>query len=120
MGLAQENCIPCRDGGPTLDDRQTSELLGGLKNWRVTDSHHLQKHLSFAEFQSALDWVNAAGALCEQQGHHADFSVGWGYVDIDLFTHKASGLTRSDFVLAAKFDRIGAKAPYEEYAHQSP
>ncbi len=36
--------------------------------------------------------------------HHADFTVGWGYVDIEIHTHKSRGLTRADAVLAARFD----------------
>jgi pterin-4a-carbinolamine dehydratase len=30
--------------------------------------------------------------------------VGWGYVDIEIHTHKSRGLTRADAVLAARFD----------------
>jgi pterin-4a-carbinolamine dehydratase len=32
--------------------------------------------------------------------------VGWGYVDINIHTHKAGGVTHADAVLAAKLDAI--------------
>lgn len=106
MALSAEICEVCRDGGPTLPSAETAELLKELKGWEVVDAHHLHKTLSFPDFQSALDWVNGAGAVCEAQGHHADFKLGWGYADAVIYTHKAKGLTRSDFVLAARFDLL--------------
>ncbi|WP_254967944.1 4a-hydroxytetrahydrobiopterin dehydratase [Cyanobium sp. CH-040] len=108
VALRDETCIPCRDGGPTLDAEELAELKAELPGWQVIDGHHLHKHLEFADFRTALDWLSRAGAICEEQGHHGDFRVGWGYVDVDVFTHKANGLTRADAVLAAKFDAIGS------------
>ncbi|SBO42849.1 4a-hydroxytetrahydrobiopterin dehydratase [Cyanobium sp. NIES-981] len=106
MALADETCIPCRDGGPTLEAGELEELLPELPGWNVVDGHHLSRRLEFPDFASALSWLNSAGAICEEQGHHADFQVGWGYVGMDLFTHKAGGVTRADVVLAAKLDAL--------------
>jgi len=75
-------------------------------DWGVIDGHHLERVWTFRDFESALDFVNAAGAICEQQGHHADFEFGWGRVKALIWTHKIDGLTESDFILAAKFDEI--------------
>lgn len=106
MALRDETCVPCRDGGPTLEAEELSELQAELPGWEVVEGHHLHRRLTFADFNAALSWLNRAGEICEQQGHHADFRVGWGYVEIDLHTHKADGLTRADAVLAAKFDAL--------------
>jgi 4a-hydroxytetrahydrobiopterin dehydratase len=106
MALRDETCIPCRDGGPTLDAQELAELTAELPGWEVVDGHHLHRRLEFADFSTALAWLNRAGAICEEQGHHANFAVGWGYVDVEIFTHKANGLTRADAVLAAKFDGL--------------
>jgi 4a-hydroxytetrahydrobiopterin dehydratase len=83
-----------------------AELLNELIDWRVVDGHHLYKRLTFANFVTALGWLNRAGAICEEQGHHGDFRIGWGYLEIEIHTHKAGGLTRADAVLAAKFDAL--------------
>ncbi len=104
MALSDESCIPCRDGGPTLEPSELEELRQELPGWEVIDSHHLHKRREFPDFARALAWLNRAGEICEEQGHHADFAVGWGYVDITIYTHKAHGLTRADAILAAKFD----------------
>lgn len=106
MALRDETCIPCRDGGPTLDAQELAELTAELPGWNVVDGHHLHRRWEFADFSTALAWLNRAGAICEEQGHHANFAVGWGYVEVEIFTHKANGLTRADAVLAAKFDGL--------------
>jgi 4a-hydroxytetrahydrobiopterin dehydratase len=46
------------------------------------------------------------GYIAEAEGHHPDLHVHWGRLVIDLTTHAAKGLTRNDFVLAAKIDHI--------------
>jgi 4a-hydroxytetrahydrobiopterin dehydratase len=112
MGLADEACLPCRDGEPTLTEQDISELLKELPGWEVVDHHHLHKTWRFTDFRSALDWVNRAGAICESQGHHAEFGLGWGHADAVIYTHKVDGLTRADAVLAARFEAMEAKNPY--------
>ena len=44
--------------------------------------------------------------LQKMKGHHPDISFGWGYAKIKIFTHAIKGLHESDFVLAAKIDKI--------------
>jgi 4a-hydroxytetrahydrobiopterin dehydratase len=110
MPLSDDLCVPCRDGGPTLGEDELAALLPELPGWQVVDHHHLLKSLAFGNFASALAWVNRAGAVCEANGHHADFKLGWGYVEVTIYTHKADGLTRADAVLAAKLDAIETAA----------
>ena len=106
MALKDEICVPCREGSPTLKAEEITALLAELPDWKVVDGHHLHRRLTFADFASALAWLNLAGVLCEKQGHHGDFALGWGYVEISIHTHKTGGITRADAVLAAKLDAI--------------
>jgi 4a-hydroxytetrahydrobiopterin dehydratase len=46
--------------------------------------------------------------LAEHEGHHPDLHVGWGYCEVELTTHAAGGLTRNDFIMAAKVERAAA------------
>ncbi len=43
--------------------------------------------------------------IAEAQGHHPDLSIAWGKCEVEIWTHKISGLTESDFYFAAKADR---------------
>ena len=49
--------------------------------------------------------MNQAGAIAEAEGHHPDIYLSWGKVKVTTWTHKVDGLTRADFVLAAKMDK---------------
>lgn len=105
--LANEKCVPCRGGVPALKGAELHELAAQLgSDWRVVDQHHLETDRTFPDFATALAFVNRVGALAEEEGHHPDLYLAWGKVRIALWTHKIDGLTRSDFILAAKIDRL--------------
>jgi 4a-hydroxytetrahydrobiopterin dehydratase len=72
----------------------------------VVDEHHLWRAFAFPDFKKALDFTNAVGAIAEEQQHHPDILLSWGKAEITIYTHKVNGLTESDFVLAAKIDRV--------------
>jgi 4a-hydroxytetrahydrobiopterin dehydratase len=84
--------------------RELERELGG--GWQVVGDHHLHKAFSFADFLGALEFTNRVGALAEAEGHHPDIRLTWGRVEIEIFTHKIDGLTESDFILAARIDRL--------------
>jgi 4a-hydroxytetrahydrobiopterin dehydratase len=105
--LASKECIPCRGGIPPLEGEDLAELaeaLGG--DWQVVDGHHLEKTYRFPDFQQALDFTNRIGALAEKVNHHPDICLGWGRVQVTLWTHKIDGLADADFIWAAKADRL--------------
>ena len=108
MELAEKRCVPCRGGVPPLKGEDIQKLQPQVPNWRVVDEHHLERTYRFADFVTALAFVNRVGALAEQEGHHPDLYLSWGKVDIRIWTHKINGLTESDFILAAKIDRVPA------------
>jgi 4a-hydroxytetrahydrobiopterin dehydratase len=106
-GLADQACVPCRGGVPPLSDEQSAPLLRQLKGWEVVRGHHLAKTCTFPDFVEALAFVDRVGQVAEQQGHHPDIYLTWGKVRVEIWTHKIDGLTESDFILAAKIDRLG-------------
>ncbi|MDQ6801383.1 MAG: 4a-hydroxytetrahydrobiopterin dehydratase, partial [Acidobacteriota bacterium] len=64
------------------------------------------KEFRFPDFANALAFTNKIGAIAEEQGHHPDIHLAWGKVRVTIWTHAVDGMTRSDFVLAAKIDRV--------------
>lgn len=105
-GLAQKSCVPCRGGVPPLKGEELARLQAELPDWQVFNEHHLQRSFSFPDFATALAFVNRAGAIAEQEGHHPDLCLSWGKVDVTTYTHKIDGLTESDFILAAKIQGV--------------
>ena len=104
--LDARECVPCRGGVPPLTAEQIAPLLAQLSGWQVIDQHHLTKSYAFADFVTALGFVDRVGEVAERNGHHPDIHLSWGRVVIDLWTHKIDGLTESDFILAAKCDAV--------------
>lgn len=105
--LASRQCVPCRGGVPPLQGEEITKLLSDLDGWEVVDQHHLKKSYKFADFRESKKFVDLVGELAEEQGHHPDICFGWGKAEITIWTHKIDGLTESDFILAAKIDRLG-------------
>ena len=104
--LAGRECVPCRGGVPPLKGDEIQDLISKLDQWSVVSEHHLTKVYKFRDFKESLAFVNRVGELAEQQGHHPDISFGWGRVEVTIWTHKIDGLTESDFILAAKIDKV--------------
>jgi 4a-hydroxytetrahydrobiopterin dehydratase len=106
--LASKQCVPCRGGVPPLKGPELAAIAGQVPGWQVVNEHHITKSYKFSDFVNALAFVNKVGALAEEQGHHPDIFLAWGRADVTIWTHKIDGLTESDFILAAKIDRIAA------------
>ena len=106
--LADKKCVPCRGGVPPLKGKELEKLHQSVPKWMVSDEHHLHREFKFPDFKQALAFVNRVGALAEEQGHHPDILLAWGKAAITLWTHKIDGLTESDFIMAAKIDRLSA------------
>jgi 4a-hydroxytetrahydrobiopterin dehydratase len=105
--LALKDCIPCKSGTPPLKGGELQGLLTRLGNeWRLVEEHHLEKEYKFKDFRQALDFTNQIGGLAEQVNHHPDLCLGWGKVQITVWTHKIGGLSETDFVFAAKVDAL--------------
>jgi len=50
--------------------------------------------------------TNKIGATAEKIGHHPDVYLAWGKARVTISTHKVHGLTESDFILAAKIEKL--------------
>ena len=105
--LAEKECVPCKGGVPPLKGKELAKFASELDHgWRVVNEHHLEKEYKFKNFREALSFTNKVGELAESQGHHPDIYLAWGQVKLTIWTHKIDGLTESDFVMAAKTERL--------------
>ena len=104
--LAAKTCEPCRRGTPPLAGEPLQALAKQVPQWKVVDAHHLTRSFAFPDFRQALTFVNKVGEIAESQGHHPDILLSWGKAEVTTWTHKINGLTESDFILAAKIDKL--------------
>lgn len=115
MELADRTCIPCKGGVPPLNEDERRPLLSALDPaWSVFDRADakrdrvtlLARTYAFENFAAAMAFANGIAAIAEEQRHHPDLFIAWGKVGVEIWTHKIGGLTESDFVFAAKCDRL--------------
>ena len=108
--LANKKCIPCEGGIPPFDTSEIHKYLKKIDGWHVKNdeekSYYLIKEFKFKNFLSSQNFVNKVSNIAEEEEHHPDISFGWGYCKIKIFTHAIKGLAESDFILAAKIDKI--------------
>jgi len=108
--LDKKDCVPCRGGVPKFNISEIYKYLKKVDGWDVKSNENkeylLEKKFEFKNFSESQKFINEVGNIAESQNHHPDIIFGWGYAKIQIFTHKIKGLVESDFILAAKIDKI--------------
>jgi len=88
-----------------LTPAQIKKALPGVPQWRKR-ARSITRTFVFKDFPGAIKFVNAIAKLAEKAWHHPDIDIRWNKVTLTLSTHDEGGLTRKDFDLAARFDRL--------------
>ena len=83
-----------------------SRLHGNLKEWKVIEDIKIKKLFKFEDFVKAMEFVNKIAVIAEEEGHHPDIAIHYNKVDITLWSHFINGLSKNDFIIAAKIDNI--------------
>ena len=108
--LSKKKCVPCEGNIPAFNLNEIHKYLKKVDGWNVENNQeqnfYLTKNFTFKNFKDSQAFVNKIGDLAELENHHPDIKFGWGYCDVKIFTHAIKGLAESDFILAAKIDKI--------------
>jgi 4a-hydroxytetrahydrobiopterin dehydratase len=108
--LHEKNCIPCKGDVSSFNIAEIQKYLKKVDGWNIKKNNDefffLEKEFKFNNFLESQKFTNEVGNISESQSHHPDIIFGWGYAKIKIFTHKIKGLVESDFILAAKIDKI--------------
>lgn len=103
--LTEQKCLPCEGSVERLLFEDAFELQTSTPMWAILENK-LDREFKFDNFAEALEFVNKVGVIAEAEGHHPDIKFGWGYVNIELTTHAIDGLSKNDFIIAAKIDSL--------------
>jgi 4a-hydroxytetrahydrobiopterin dehydratase len=107
MSLASEHCTPQAKGGPPLSGDAVQRLAKEVPKWRL-EGKRLTREYRCNDFEAALGHANAVGRIAEAENHHPDLHLtGYRNLRIELTTHSLGGLSRNDFILAARIDALG-------------
>lgn len=106
--LAQEACEACTGSTPVVSGAERDALMAELHgDWRIgDDGNDMSRAFRFRDFAEAFAFAVRVAFIAENEEHHPDLVVGWGRCEVRLTTHAVGGLTRNDFIVAAKVDQI--------------
>ncbi len=104
--LAHERCAEIRAGTPPLAAEEARSLAGSVAGeWQI-GADEIHREFTFKTFNAAFGLATRIALLAEAQGHHPELEVAWGRLVVRLSTHSVGGLSRNDFIMAARIDLL--------------
>ena len=100
--LSGEACVPA---ARALSEDGIATLLSRIDGWS-REKGAIRKDFRFDDFHRTMAFVNAVAWIAHRADHHPDLDVGYGHCAVTWSTHSAGGLTRNDFVCAARTDDL--------------
>jgi 4a-hydroxytetrahydrobiopterin dehydratase len=107
--LAERKLVPGDGDEAAVTGEEMAELQTQVPEWQVVEKagvKRLKRVFQFNDFAQALTFTNRVGEIAEEEDHHPKLVTEWGRVTVTWWTHKIGGLHQSDFVMAAKTDRL--------------
>jgi 4a-hydroxytetrahydrobiopterin dehydratase len=88
-----------------LSKQEVKTGLRKLDGWSLVKGnlHHV---FGFKDFTQAFGFMKRVALAADRMDHHPNWSNAYNKVTIDLSTHSAGGLTKIDFELAEKIQKI--------------
>jgi 4a-hydroxytetrahydrobiopterin dehydratase len=106
IDLAAEHCREYPPGTPPLSEAEATELQRHVPAWERDGNSALRREFSFDDFSGAFGLAVRVALLAEAESHHPEIELEWGRAAFRTWTHTASGLSRNDFILAARIDLL--------------
>jgi 4a-hydroxytetrahydrobiopterin dehydratase len=107
--LCNLKCEACREGAPKVTNEEILLFKTKIPEWSILDVEgvsQVQRKYKFKNFAQAIEFTDQVGAVAEENGHHPSILTEWGKVTVTYWTHKIKGLHKSDFIMAAKTDKL--------------
>jgi 4a-hydroxytetrahydrobiopterin dehydratase len=104
--LASLHCKPL-DGRAALSAQDVAAQLRLVDGWAL-DEGAIQKTFRFADYHQTMAFVNAVAWIAQREDHHPDIAFGYDRCTVRFATHSAGGVTRNDFICAARLDSLFA------------
>jgi len=105
MALTEEKGKPVAKGTPPLNRKQAEELAREVPSWSLVDGS-LEEEFRFKDFGETMQFVNRVAQIAQEEDHHPDIEISYNKVHLVLSTHSIGGLSRNDFIVAAKIERL--------------
>jgi 4a-hydroxytetrahydrobiopterin dehydratase len=103
--LADEHCRALPAGSAPLGRSEIDALLAEVPGWGY-DGRVISKSYAFEDYYETMAFVNALAWIAHREDHHPDLAVGHNRCRVELSTHSIGGISRNDFICAARIERL--------------
>lgn len=102
--LNDQYCEPCHNKNiKKLSSTKVQALVRNLPGkWRADSNNKIFKKFTFTTHEQQHNFIDKVAYICEEEGHHANFEITDKSVNLVIYTHAITGLSKNDFILAAK------------------
>ena len=102
--LIDENCTHTTE---SLSSAEISENLKQTPHWKIDESRNLlTRTFKFNRYSQGPEFAAMVGEMADQQDHHPDLHIYYKKCIVEFTTHSAKGISRNDFICAARTDQI--------------
>ena len=105
--LSEEKCVPCEGETDPMTPGEIVAMLPEAEGWRQEDNAKIWREFTFKNFVQAVEFINRIADVAEYADHHPDLLLhNYKKVRVELMTHAIKGLSRNDFIVAARINEI--------------
>jgi 4a-hydroxytetrahydrobiopterin dehydratase len=106
--LHLRSCTPCSDGARSLPQEDVEAYLEEIhRDWLAEMKFtRIKRVYKFKSFQEGVDFINEIARVANTENHHPNLHLTFHLVEVEMYTNKINGLLESDFIMAAKIDRL--------------
>ncbi|MDO8623897.1 MAG: 4a-hydroxytetrahydrobiopterin dehydratase [bacterium] len=102
-------CVPCEGGAKPLSQEDAQKYLTETSGWALEgDAKSISHEFKFKDFMAAMAFVDQVADIAEMEDHHPDIHIFYNRVKLELSTHAIKGLSKNDFIVAAKIATLPA------------
>ena len=103
--LTTATCRAASPGEKPLEPAAADALLACICGWE-RDGTEIHRLFRFADYDETMAFVNAVAWISRRQDHHPELAVGYNRCRITYTTHAVGGLSRNDFICAARVNAL--------------
>jgi 4a-hydroxytetrahydrobiopterin dehydratase len=101
--LRAAHCVHAGAGDKLTASEVSAQIAAGTPSWQV-HGDAIERSFKFDDFRLTMAFVNAVAGVADAEDHHPHLAVDYGRCLVRWSTHSAGGITRNDFICAAKID----------------
>ena len=95
----------CERALEPMGEADVRHHLSEVSGWHVVE-RAIEKTFAFRNYHETIAFVNALAWIAHTEDHHPELRVTYDRCVVRFSTHSAGGITRNDFICAAKADAL--------------